>query len=330
MLQGDTGQVKPGMRLNNTANWGTDPLVISLPRYDFFTSGYLFSEWLKQDDTWVKQGEEIARVSCVPMSYAVDRLAGVAASITLQAPTTGFLWLDKSLAEDTNVPLRAGDIIACVLPWRDGAPLAHSKKHDAQMLFQMRRHSSIGPVREPPEEIRAALAALSRGKAEAAVAKLNHGIFISYRRSDQAAFAGRLYDHLVNVFDKSTIFMDVDSIDLGLDFVEVLPDALGKCRVVIVVIGQGWLSATDELGAPRLENTDDFVRLEVEVALQRGLRVIPVLVDGAPMPKSTSLPESMAPLARRNGREISNARFGSDTIELINTLRRILGRDAEA
>lgn len=152
----------------------------------------------------------------------------------------------------------------------------------------------------------------------------DQGVFISYRRSDQAAFAGRLYDHLVNAFDKSTIFMDVDSIDLGVDFVDVLHDALNKCRVVIVVIGGSWLSATDELGTPRLENPDDFVRLEVEVALERGLRLIPVLVDGAPMPRSTSLPPSRAPLARRNGREVSNARFGSDTIELINTLRRIL------
>jgi hypothetical protein len=151
-----------------------------------------------------------------------------------------------------------------------------------------------------------------------------YGVFISYRRSDQPALAGRIYDRLEQKFGPGQVFMDVDSIELGLDFVEVLERTLAQCKALIVVIGRDWLNAKDEGGHSRLDQPDDFVRLEIETALRRNVRVIPILVDGTPMPRAVDLPESLKPLARRHGSDVWNARFNSDCLELISTMERIL------
>jgi hypothetical protein len=118
--------------------------------------------------------------------------------------------------------------------------------------------------------------------------------------------------------------MDVDTIELGADFVKELENALAQCVVLIAVIGKNWLAATDQFGGRRLDDPGDFVRLEIERALARNIRVIPILVDGTPMPRVADLPESMAPLVRRNGRQMSHARFGSDVLELVSTLERLI------
>jgi hypothetical protein len=150
------------------------------------------------------------------------------------------------------------------------------------------------------------------------------GVFVNYRRSDQAALAGRIYDKLAAKFGEGQVFMDVDSIDLGIDFVHAIESTLSKCKAMTVVIGGGWLIAKGEDGNRRLDDPDDYVRLEIEMALKRDIRVIPILVDGTSMPRSTELPDSLRPLTRRNGRDIWNARFNSDCLELISTLERIL------
>jgi hypothetical protein len=151
------------------------------------------------------------------------------------------------------------------------------------------------------------------------------GVFISYRRADQPALAGRLYDKLEAKFGESRVFMDVDSIELGLDFVQVLNETLARCEVLLVVIGRDWLNASDEHNVRRLDNPGDYVRIEIETALERNIRVIPVLVDGTRMPRASDLPKSISALARRNGRDIWNARFNSDFLEIISTLERIVG-----
>jgi len=150
------------------------------------------------------------------------------------------------------------------------------------------------------------------------------GIFISYRRQDEPNFAGRLYDRLVARFGRSKVFIDVDTIELGLDFAEVIDQSLSQCEIMIVVIGKDWLNVIDEEGEPRLNNPDDYVRLEVEKALQSRTRVIPVLVEGAAVPKSSQLPGPLTPLARRNGIAMAHASFASDAERLIETLDRIL------
>jgi hypothetical protein len=151
-----------------------------------------------------------------------------------------------------------------------------------------------------------------------------NGIFISYRRHDEPNFAGRLYDKLALDFGEDSVFMDVDSIELGLDFEEAISDSLSQCRVLIAVIGRNWLGATDAQGRRRLDQPNDYVRREIEVALSREIRVIPILVEGASVPNSADLPKSIAALSRRNGLVMTYTRFKPDTDQLIATLRRIL------
>jgi len=114
-------------------------------------------------------------------------------------------------------------------------------------------------------------------------------IFISYRRKDSSASAGRVYDRLTGRFPSNRIFMDVDNIAPGVDFVKAIEKSVGSCDVLISVVGKHWLTATDEDGNRRLDNANDFIRLEIATALKRGIRVIPVLVDGASMPRSVDL-----------------------------------------
>jgi hypothetical protein len=119
-------------------------------------------------------------------------------------------------------------------------------------------------------------------------------IFISYRRDDASHPAGRLYDHLAQKFPKSRIFMDIDDLDPGEDFVEALKKSVGSCDILIAIIGRHWVDACDADRNCRLHNPGDFVRLEISTALKRGILVMPVLVDGAVMPGSTSFPRTFS------------------------------------
>jgi hypothetical protein len=149
-------------------------------------------------------------------------------------------------------------------------------------------------------------------------------IFISYRREETAYPAGWLYDRLAERFGSGQVFKDVDSIQLGDDFVAVITGAVGSCDVLLALIGKEWLTATDERGRRRLDDPDDFVRLEVEAALAREVRVIPILVDGAKMPTAEQLPASLAKLVRRQALELSPARFDSDLGRLLKVLEATL------
>jgi TIR domain-containing protein len=150
-------------------------------------------------------------------------------------------------------------------------------------------------------------------------------IFISYRRGDTSAYAGRIYDRLSERYGDGQVFMDVDAIEPGADFVEYIEDAVGSCDVLIAVIGRDWSTATNPDGGRRLEDPEDFVRLEVAAGLERDVRVIPVLVEGTAMPASTELPGTLAKLARRNALEISDSRWRHDIGLLIETIDKVLG-----
>ncbi len=147
-------------------------------------------------------------------------------------------------------------------------------------------------------------------------------LFLSYRRQDSAAYAGRLHDRLAAHFGSDQIFMDIDRIEPGEDFVEAIQASVGTAGVMLLLIGPQWTTLRDANGVRRLDDPDDFVRLEVAVALERKIRVIPVLVGGAVMPKAADLPEPLQALARRQASEISDTRFHKDVDRLIESIER--------
>ncbi|HEY6320333.1 MAG TPA: toll/interleukin-1 receptor domain-containing protein [Thermoanaerobaculia bacterium] len=148
-------------------------------------------------------------------------------------------------------------------------------------------------------------------------------IFVNYRREDSAGHAGRLFDRLSARFP-ARVFMDIDNLEPGVDFVEVIETAVGSCEVLIVVIGNEWLSVKDAAGRRRLDDPADYVRLEIATALQRQVRVIPVLVQRASMPRAEELPPDLVKLARRNAIELSDARWAYDVDRLIRTIEEVL------
>jgi hypothetical protein len=153
------------------------------------------------------------------------------------------------------------------------------------------------------------------------------GIFISYRREETAANAGRLYDHLTDRFGRDHVFMDIDSIAIGIDFTKAVIEAVSGCNILLALIGRSWLAITDSKGSRRIENPDDWVRIEIETALQRDIRVIPVLVDGAVLPQADNLPPSLRPLVKRQTFELSHTGFRSQVMRLIEAVDEALGAE---
>jgi hypothetical protein len=153
-------------------------------------------------------------------------------------------------------------------------------------------------------------------------------VFVSYRRDDAQGEAGHLLADLRRRFGEASVFMDITAIGPGEQFRLAIEKAMAECSVVLVVIGRGWLDARDASGQRRLDDSSDWVRLEVETALAGKRLVIPVLVQGAAMPREKALPESMRPLARRNAHEMSARRWDYDFEALAKTLDSPLGMTA--
>ena len=147
------------------------------------------------------------------------------------------------------------------------------------------------------------------------------GIFISYRRDDSEGQAGRLFDDLSAQFGRDAVFMDVAGIKKGMDFRRIIDEHVASCGVLLVIIGKRWLNATDSKGRRRLDEPNDFVRLETAAALSRDIPVVPVLVQDAEMPKGQDLPDALKELAFRNGTELTHARWDSDVKLLIDDLK---------
>ena len=150
-------------------------------------------------------------------------------------------------------------------------------------------------------------------------------VFISYRRSDTRGDAGRLFDRLAGHFGHDHVFMDVDDIDPGQDFAVALQKALARCGALIVLIGPGWAGVQREDGSRRLDDPADFVRTEIKAALDRGARVIPVLVGGAPLPEAGQLPDDLSGLLRHQAFEITEQDFHADVDRLIAAVEDSVG-----
>jgi hypothetical protein len=150
-------------------------------------------------------------------------------------------------------------------------------------------------------------------------------IFISYRREDAAGDAGRLADHLYRRFGADRVFLDIDAINPGIDFVDALHASLQQTAAILVVVGPRWTTLRDAQGTRRLDDDKDFVRLEVEAALGRRIPVVPVLVQGATMPRREELPPSLAAFATRQAAVIDHAEFHDDAERLCDRLAKMIG-----
>ncbi|HSC05350.1 MAG TPA: toll/interleukin-1 receptor domain-containing protein, partial [Steroidobacteraceae bacterium] len=138
------------------------------------------------------------------------------------------------------------------------------------------------------------------------------GIFISYRRDDASGHAGRLFDRLAARFGRDRVFMDVTDIAPGEDFAHAIETSVGSAELLLAVIGPQWIGAVNDRGLRRIDESTDFVHQEIAAGFHHKLRVIPVLVRGARMPREDELPESLKSLARRQAVELTDARWESD------------------
>lgn len=145
---------------------------------------------------------------------------------------------------------------------------------------------------------------------------MSGGIFISYRRSDSASFAGRIADFFGYKYPGLPVFFDVVAIEPGENFVDSIRSRLSSSEVILAIIGESWLEAKDASGGRRLDDENDFVRLELAMALEMGARVIPVLLDNAQMPSEVDLPADLAKLAFCNAEFMRGAAFQRDAEHL--------------
>ena len=151
-------------------------------------------------------------------------------------------------------------------------------------------------------------------------------VFICYRRKDSQPFADRIYDWLERAFEPDNIFKDIDTIPLGRDFRRILEEAVVRCEALLVVIGPRWLGETDESGRRRVDDPGDWVRIEIETALERDIPVIPLLVDGASFPREEDLPPSLQKLVYRHGTPVRpDPDFRHDMGRVIKALRGVAG-----
>lgn len=152
-------------------------------------------------------------------------------------------------------------------------------------------------------------------------------IFLNYRRDDASGYAGRLRDSLEagvgeeSGFREEQIFRDIDTIPPGADFRTYINEAVASCDVFLAIIGKQWLNSADKKGRRRLASPADFVRVEIEAALQKDVPVVPVLVQDAKMPSQSRLPKSISELCRRNAFELSDGRWPYDVGRLVTWLK---------
>lgn len=151
-------------------------------------------------------------------------------------------------------------------------------------------------------------------------------IFLSYRRADTAGYAGRLSEALRKRFGEGSVFQDVEAIRPGSDFGHEIDGAIARCQVLVVLIGDTWATERMPDGGRRLDDPDDFVRLEIATGLGRGTRLLPVLVEGARMPREDELPPDLKPLARVQALELSDSRWEYDYGQLVRAIADVTGR----
>lgn len=154
-------------------------------------------------------------------------------------------------------------------------------------------------------------------------------VFISYRRQGALVHARAVFERLRSELGQKKVFMDLEGIEVGVDFVDLIEEQLRGCRVLLALIEPNWASATDRQGRRRLDLSNDYVRVEIATALRRGIRVMPILIDGAEMPEAESLPDDLKPLARLNAQLLDFQRFDAEIGRLAAAIRRVLASPAK-
>jgi len=149
-------------------------------------------------------------------------------------------------------------------------------------------------------------------------------IFVSYRRAEGLVEARAVYERLRAEFGHDRVFIDLEGLAYGVDFVEVLEEQLRHCQVLLALIGRDWFGRRSGSSDRRIDDENDFVRLELRTALGRAIRVVPVLINGAAMPHSSELPEDLRSLVRRHALDLDFKRFDADLSRLVAALRPIL------
>jgi hypothetical protein len=187
-------------------------------------------------------------------------------------------------------------IVAAAYPVAMAAVLrAFPARHAPIAESEGRAAEQVAPPPPPPQP---------EPRRERSVTPATSRVFLSYRREDSAYVTDRISERLMERFGRDAVFKDVDSIPLGQDFRKHLREAVGRCDVLLAVIGRDWFAVDPATGKRRIDDPRDFLRIEVESALERDIPVIPVLVQGAPVPEEQQLPESLRPLAYRNAQPV--------------------------
>ena len=155
-------------------------------------------------------------------------------------------------------------------------------------------------------------------------------VFVSYRREDSRGETGRIADRLALEFGKENLFLDVDDIPLGANFVKHLSAEVQRCDVLLAVIGKQWLELRDDHGHRKIDSPTDAVRIELVAALKRDVPIIPILLDGTKIPRSDLLPEDINELSFRNGLDLRYSSFHSDMNRLVRDLRAMLPPSPDA
>ena len=154
--------------------------------------------------------------------------------------------------------------------------------------------------------------------------RTSHGtIFISYRRNDEPGYTGRLFERLKQVYGADRLFLDVEGIEPGADAFEVVIRRIAESKALLVIIGSRWLEI-DRRGVRRIDNANDYVRVELDEALKKQMLIIPILIQNAKMPTEEELPKTLRRLASRNAIRITHDQFQSDSERLISALRQVV------
>jgi hypothetical protein len=154
---------------------------------------------------------------------------------------------------------------------------------------------------------------------------MNKKVFISYRRADTAAAAGRLYDRFCHLLGAKNVFLDVDAIEAGENFEAKIQREIGKANAILVLIGNSWMAPAPGQGKPRLFDEGDHVRAEVKFALQAKAFTMPVLVDNAAMPDPSLLPDDISGITLLNAPPLRYESFDADADRIA---RKVLGLSA--